>query len=1296
MKVKDIQVDGFGVWSGLAVDSIPETMTLFYGPNEAGKTTLMQFLRAMFYGFTPERRGRYLPPVHGGTPGGAIRVTGPGGGYEIRRHAQLTDNGVVGQLSVTGQDGLSQGQHRLGMLLGQIDEPIFTNVFAIGIRELQELSTLDDTSAADELYKLSSGLDRVSLVDVLRTLRGGRKNLIGKNKADEDEAAVLASLVARRERLRDEVEQLTRNGRRWSELASQRRGQDSEIEQLTERIARWQAELRSVETASAVHDSWHERAEIGEQIERDDNRTQLPEDAPSQLVQIEALMEERKGKLEEIKAKRRELRDRAEELPLSRRLIDLQGKIEAASEQATWVEALQEQIARLDQQIEKAKAQLDADAEKLGLSDEERETLASRGRGELPDLSRQTLAALAGPAKEVKTHLFVLKQSREEARQHQLQAEKLGSKLTETLKNAQSSNLHEALRRQAEIISTLRSRIQLEQHLDKLRRHHRDLEKEALELATNEAYPLEQRILLFVPFLFGGMGTIYGMVHVLGWTWFFDEPDPTWGMTMVFVGMLCFFLWYFVRERGYTGTSLDLEDCERQIDSLRRQIREMETERDELDSRIPPGSGSLDARLRDAENLHTDLEAAMPAFHTQQAAVQAAKTSRNRATEAADGLKNARRAWSSTLARLGLSESMSPSSIRQLSENYETLQASRRRLDELEAERELRRRERATLAKRIDTLYLEAMGDGSDSGRQSAAVSAPQYAQTSGSQNSGSQSDRRGKPGAGNHPDANRDRDRDRDRDRSRDRDRGRDRFDDSGDAVSERPSGTPQNAGSLRSRRRTEPLEQLQELQEAVASQHHWIKRRHELRDQDMQLKKMHASCLRTIERCEQQRRSLWAKCGVATAEQFYEMVDVRTRLADMRIKMAELDKQIRGIIGAHVAYDDVAKELEGAGPADLQRRYDSLAKRIEETQARIAILRTSQGELSQEMKQLGEDDRLSVAHLELGCVERQIQSLVRRWQTLAMASSLLEDVCATFEKERQPETLREASSFLRQLTDGKYTRVWTPLGTNKLRVDSSEGQALDIDVLSRGTREAVFIALRLSLASAYARRGVMLPLVLDDVLVNFDRNRALYAAKTLKTFAEMGHQVLMFTCHKHIAEIFQEIDVQVRRLPSQGTPGRATIMQTEIVAPVVAPVAQAESVEEYYDEPERFVVESPAEEPEPVMEEIAEEIIPETIVVQIAPPKPKPKPRVVSTPLPVVVLPSAPQPVAEDPYDDEELFDEAELKEAAIGWNWYEKDGEEEWSEPEQVPAPAAGAEGIWQRSVSWIDPTQVTTPK
>jgi len=1239
MKVKDIQIDGFGVWSGLSVDSIPDTMTLIYGPNEAGKTTLMQFLRAMFYGFTPERRGRYMPPVYGGVPGGSIRVTGPGGGYQIRRHSHATDSGVVGQLSVTGQDGLAQGQHRLTGLMGQIDEAIFTNVFAIGIRELQELSTLDDTSAADELYKLSSGLDRVSLVDVMRSLRTGRKKLVGKAKPDDEESTMIAALISKREKLRDEIEQLTRGARRWSELATQRRSQASEIEQLTERLGAWEKESRCVEICSSVFESWTKRADIIRSTRETEQRSMLPEDAPGQLIQIEALMEERRAKLEESKAKRRDLRTKAETLPLSRRLIELQGKIEAASEQATWVEALQEQITRLDQQIEKAKQQVEADAERLGMDADDRDALLQDGNAALPDMSRQTLAALSAPAKQVKESLFVLKQARQEAQQHQAQVEKLSSRLRETLDITQAGNLHDAMRQQAEIISSVRNRIQVEQHLEKLQRHYRDLEKESLELATDEAFPVERTILLFAPFLLGGLGILYGLTHVFGWMWFTHNPDPTWGTTMIFVGILCMVLWYIGRDQGYASTSGDLDDCERQIDMMRRQIREVEAECEALESRLPPSSASLETRLRDAEKLHADLEEALPSYHTQQASLQAGKAARARATEAANSLKEARRAWSSTLQRLGLSESMSPSSIRKLSEGYEAVQASRRRLSELEAEREQRRRERVALAKRIDALYTEALGEEEDAPKPTPMVqSAKQAVKQSAFKNVSS------------------DNDFDRDKDKT------------------------------VKARRRSDPLDQLNHLHEELARQQQWIKRRRELIEQDTQLKRLQASHLRTLERCEQQRRSLWAKCGVATAEQFYEMVDTRAQLLELGEKHAVLEKQVRSIIGNQANYDDVAREINGATAADLERRWEALTTRISQTQQRIATLRTNQGELSQEMKQLGEDDRLAIAQLDLGCTERQIAAVVRRWQTLAMASSLLEDVCATFEKERQPETLREASSFLGQLTDGKYTRVWTPLGTNRLKIDSHDGQSLSLDVLSRGTREAVFIALRLSLAAAYARRGVTLPLVLDDVLVNFDGARAMHAAKTLKTFAEMGHQVLMFTCHEHISKIFQEIDVQVRLLPSQGTPGRATILEP----PKVYVPAVAVNVDDYDDEP---VAETMIE-AAPVIEEVIAKFVEPIVDKPIVKPEPiEERPVVVPMEPFIRRQKERPQPprMPQPEFDHSEIDDYA-AEEPAIDWNWYER-SDEPWVDPIE-PEPRPHVEGIWDRSVAWSDPNQIAS--
>lgn len=1237
MKVKDIQIDGFGVWTGLSVDSLPEGMTLFYGPNEAGKTTLMQFMRAMLYGFTEERREKYLPPVHGGTPGGAIRVTGPGGGYQIRRHSQLTDTGTTGRLAVTGQDGLSQGQHRLSMLLGQIDEPIFTNVFAIGMRELQELSTLDDTAAADELYKLSSGLDRVSLVDVLRSLRGGRGELIGRAIADDEvEASKLSSLITKREKLRDEVQELTRGGRRWSELASQRRVQRQEIEQLSERMSVWEREARCVEIATGVFDTWGERHQIAELIKQTESQAQLPDEAPGQLVQIDAMMEERKQKLEEVKRKRHGIREKAEQLPLSRRMLDLKGRIEAATEQATWVEALEEQIARLDVQIDKAQKQLEGDAERLGMNEDDRDALLEGDTSQLPDLSRQTLSALSEPAKQVKENTFLLKQARTESAAHKTRADKFGEALKETLDRARATNLQQAIRQENETLATLRHRSQLGEHLDKLKKHYRDLEKETIELTTSEALPVDRLILLAVPFILGGMFVLYGIFHLLSIRWFVSDPDATWGMLCMIIGIMSLMTYYFGRENGQRSTSLDREDCERQIDALRRQIREVETERNDVDSTLPTSNESLEVRMRESERLLADLESSLPTYHDHQAAVQSYKSAKERAAKATDGVRDAKRLWSATLDKLGLSESMSPSSIRKLSEGYQTLQASRRRLEELQTEKDQRRRERLTIAKRIETLYLEALEVNQDA-------------------------------------------------------------------QAADPDEDLKTEASDTRIKARTGPLDQLNHLHEELSRHQHWIKRRRELKEQDQQLRRQQSAHQRVIERGDQQRRALWAKCGVATPEQFYEMVDSKASLSEMNAKLQDLDKKVRSIIGTHVEYDAVAAEIEGANAADLEKRWDSLTTKMSETETRVAQLRTQQGELAQEMKHLADDNRLTTAQLELGCVERQIESLSRRWQTLATASCLLEDVCGTFERERQPETLREASSFLSQLTDGKYSRIWTPLGTNQLKIDDGDGKSLPLEVLSRGTREAVFIALRLSLAAAYARRGVMLPLVLDDVLVNFDRDRALHAARTLKTFAELGHQVMMFTCHDHIVDIFHDIDVEVRLMPTQGEPGRAEVLIPE-------EEVFHEEEEEYQEEIEEEVLEQEVEEPvaadpEPEPTPVPEPTPapePQTKIIYVE--KPAEKPRREKKPKP----PAEPAPLPE--YYESEIEEEPEYVEPApaIGWAWFEREPEarldevedalasiaqDEWTEEDRLAENDSVPDDVWHRNQSWWNGNQPT---
>ena len=161
MKISNVRVDGFGVWTDLTLQSLSHEVTVFFGPNEAGKTTLMQLVRAVLYGYSPERRQRYLPPVFGGKPGGRLTVEGSRGQIQIDRRADRSDRSGLGKVSLESADGSSHGQHLLTMMLDGVDETIFSNVFAVGLREIQELGTLTGTQAASHLFALTAGMDRV-------------------------------------------------------------------------------------------------------------------------------------------------------------------------------------------------------------------------------------------------------------------------------------------------------------------------------------------------------------------------------------------------------------------------------------------------------------------------------------------------------------------------------------------------------------------------------------------------------------------------------------------------------------------------------------------------------------------------------------------------------------------------------------------------------------------------------------------------------------------------------------------------------------------------------------------------------------------------------------------------------------------------------------------------------------------------------------------------------------------------------------------------------------------------------
>ena len=130
----------------------------------------------------------------------------------------------------------------------------------------------------------------------------------------------------------------------------------------------------------------------------------------------------------------------------------------------------------------------------------------------------------------------------------------------------------------------------------------------------------------------------------------------------------------------------------------------------------------------------------------------------------------------------------------------------------------------------------------------------------------------------------------------------------------------------------------------------------------------------------------------------------------------------------------------------------------------------------------------------------------------------------------------IRHAQEFFATITGGRYKRVFVPADKpSEVFVEKTTGETLAPDQLSRGTREQLYLALRFGLIREFGERAESLPVIVDEVLVNFDPPRAQRAAEA---FAELSltNQVLVFTCHPSTVEAFTSAQpgARVIELPS------------------------------------------------------------------------------------------------------------------------------------------------------------------
>lgn len=284
----------------------------------------------------------------------------------------------------------------------------------------------------------------------------------------------------------------------------------------------------------------------------------------------------------------------------------------------------------------------------------------------------------------------------------------------------------------------------------------------------------------------------------------------------------------------------------------------------------------------------------------------------------------------------------------------------------------------------------------------------------------------------------------------------------------------------------------------------------------------------------------------GLARAETNDAALEVARRVAERRA--AEVDvRENEGKLAQLVPGEGLQAFLEECLRHDedeLNRLFEEI-DRDEHTQA--IALQTSEEQVRQltQKAEAFDSDRAARLMEECLAVQARVVRDVERYVPLRLAGHILDNAIRRFQEASASPIVTRASEFFRRITGSAFTGIGQ--GDNQLFGLRDADTAVPIERMSEGTRDQMYLAMRLAaLCESQADGHELMPLVIDDGLVNFDDDRV---DRILELLAEASDltQIVVFTHHRHVAAAAEALRTR--------SPDRVFIHEIELVSAASAP---------------------------------------------------------------------------------------------------------------------------------------------
>ncbi|MDP2203239.1 MAG: AAA family ATPase [Methylicorpusculum sp.] len=228
----------------------------------------------------------------------------------------------------------------------------------------------------------------------------------------------------------------------------------------------------------------------------------------------------------------------------------------------------------------------------------------------------------------------------------------------------------------------------------------------------------------------------------------------------------------------------------------------------------------------------------------------------------------------------------------------------------------------------------------------------------------------------------------------------------------------------------------------------------------------------------------------------------------------------------GDGLTREQLEAEIDAADLIQLAAELTHINDEIADAVLQQTTLSADHANALRALSEIGGSDAATLAEAQRQEAIAQMSDVAERYVKVCTAGRLLRWSIDRYREEKQGPLLQRAGAIFSTLTSGSFSKLIVDFERQPMVLEGlrSDGKLVGISGMSDGTRDQLYLALRLAALEMHLEQAMPLPFIADDLFINYDDVRSKAGFEALKALSEQT-QVIFLSHHDHLIPLVQEV---------------------------------------------------------------------------------------------------------------------------------------------------------------------------